>query len=121
MKERFIALMKWIKARLTLQETRAIIAKATGDMFQNWNGDYDPARLIGYGFVLLCGIVFIGLSIYDTIKNHAFNSLAFSTGCVAISGQALAAAWGVRIKQNAEVPMPPPSFADQRERELSGH
>lgn len=117
MKEKLITWLKWLKARLTMEETRKVIAKATGDMFQNWNGDYDPARLIGYGFVLLCGLVFIGLTIYDTLRNHAFNSMAFSGGCVAISGQALAAAWGVKIKQNSETPMPPPSFDDQRNRE----
>lgn len=110
MKEKLMAFMKWLSDAVTLKRTRQLIAKTCGDMFQNWNGDYDPARLIGYGFVLLCGFVFIALTIYDTLKNHAFNSLAFSTGCVAISGQALAAAWGVKLKQNSEVPMPPPDF-----------
>lgn len=110
MKERLVAALHWLHARLTLQKTRALIAKASGDMFQNWNGDYDPARLIGYGFVLVCGLVFIALTIYDTLRNHQFNSLAFSSGSVAISGQALAAAWGVKIKQPAEIPMPPPEF-----------
>jgi hypothetical protein len=110
MKEKLMALMKWLHSRVTFEQTRALIAKTCGDMFQNWNGDYDPARLIGYGFVLLCGFVFIALTIYDTLKNHQFNSIAFSTGSVAISGQALAAAWGVKLKQNSEVPMPPPEF-----------
>jgi hypothetical protein len=110
MSAKFLAFLKWLRDKITMKETRALIAKTFGDMFQNWNGDYDPARLIGYGFVLLCGFVFIALTIYDTLKNHSFNSLAFSGGCVAISGQALAAAWGVKLKQNSEIPMPPPEF-----------
>lgn len=110
MSAKFLAFLQWLRDKVTMKQTRALIAKTCGDMFQNWNGDYDPARLIGYGFVLLCGFVFIALTIYDTLKNHQFNSLAFSTGCVAISGQALAAAWGVKLKQNSEVPIPPPEF-----------
>ena len=110
MNARIKAILQWITDSLTLKRTRQLIAKTCADMFQNWNGDYDPARLIGYGFVLLCGAVFIALTVYDTLKNHQFNSMAFSTGSVAISGQALAAAWGVKLKQNSEVPLPPPSI-----------
>jgi hypothetical protein len=108
MNEKLATLMKWMRDRITLVRTRQVIAKACGDMFQNWNGDYDPARLIGYGWCLLFGMVFIALTVYDTLHNKAFNSMAFSTGGVAIAGQIFAAACGVRVKQNSEVPMPPP-------------
>lgn len=109
MNENLKTSIKWLHERLTWKRTRAVIAKACGDMFANWNGDIDPARLVGYGWVLLFGMVFIALSIYDTLKHQSFNSIAFATGGVAIAGQILAAAWGVRLKQNSEVPMPPPS------------
>ncbi len=83
------------------------IAKVCGDMFTNWNGDVDPARLFPYLFTALCGIVFLWLSWLDTMWHHSFNSMSFSAGAVAIATQFVAAAAGVRIKQSSEVPMPP--------------
>lgn len=106
MNQRIQQILQWLRNRVTLQQTRAMVSKVCGDIFANWNGDIDPARLVGYGFVLLCGNVFLVLSIYDTLVHKSFNSLAFSTGCVAIAGQVLAAAVGVRLKQNSEIPMP---------------
>jgi hypothetical protein len=85
----------------------SFIAKVCGDMFTNWNGDVDPARLFPYLFTALCGIVFLWLSWLDTIWHHNFNSMAFSAGAVAIATQFVAAAAGVRIKQSSEIPMPP--------------
>lgn len=84
------------------------IAKVCGDLFTNWNGDVDPARLFPYLFTAACGIVFLWLSWLDTVWHHSFNSMAFSAGAVAIATQFVAAAAGVRIKQSSEVPMPPP-------------
>lgn len=83
------------------------ISKVCGDMFTNWNGDVDPARLIPYLFCALCGMMFLWLTYLDTIWKHEFNSMAFSAGAVAIGGQFVAAAVGVRIKQSSEIPMPP--------------
>lgn len=83
----------------------SFVAKVLGDMFTSWNGDVDPARLIPY---LLCGcfgVFFLWLTYLDTIWHHAFNSMAFSTGAVAIGAQFVAAAGGVRIKQSSEIPM----------------
>lgn len=99
----------WARAvpYITFAQTRRLTAKTFSDMFTNWNGDVDPARLVGYGFVMLGGLQFLGLSLYDTLKNHAFNYVGFSTGLVAISGAITAAAAGVRWKQMAEAPMPP--------------
>lgn len=100
-------LWAWLKPYVTLRYLRALIKKTFGDMFTNWNGDVDPARLVGYGFVMLGGLEFLGLSLYDTLKNHAFNYIGFSTGLVAISGAITAASAGVRWKQMSEAPMPP--------------
>jgi hypothetical protein len=96
-----------IEPYLTLRSLRQLIKKACGDMFTNWNGDVDPARLVGYGFVILGGAEFLALALYDSLKNHTFNYMGFSTGLVAISGAITAAAAGVRLKQLAEAPMPP--------------
>lgn len=93
---------------ITLAQARRLTVKTFSDMFTNWNGDVDPARLVGYGFVMLGGFQFLALSLYDTLKNHAFNYMGFSTGLVAISGAITAAAAGVRWKQGSEAPMPPP-------------
>ncbi|MBB5409161.1 hypothetical protein HDG34_003102 [Paraburkholderia sp. HC6.4b] len=82
------------------------VARVCEDLFCSWNGDVDPARFFGYGFVMLGGLVFIILSIYDTIKHQTFNSLAFSGGLVAIAGAVTAAAAGVKIKESSEIPMP---------------
>jgi hypothetical protein len=82
------------------------VARVCEDLFCNWNGDVDPARFFGYGFVMLGGLVFIILSIYDTVKHQTFNSLAFSGGLVAIAGAVTAAAAGVKIKESSEIPMP---------------
>jgi hypothetical protein len=85
----------------------AFISKVCGDMFTSWNGDVDPARLIPYILCGLFGIFFLWFTWLDTYWHHAFNSMAFSTGAVAIGAQFVAAAGGVRIKQSSEIPMPP--------------
>jgi hypothetical protein len=95
-----------LKNLVTLANARALLKKTAGDIFTNWNGDVDPARLIGYGFVMLGGLEFLGLTLYDTLRSHHFDSMSFSTGIVAISGSVMAAAGGVRWKQGSEVPMP---------------
>jgi hypothetical protein len=95
-----------LKNLVTLATARALLKKTAGDIFTNWNGDVDPARLIGYGFVMLGGLEFLALTLYDTLRSHHFDSMSFSTGIVAISGSVMAAAGGVRIKQNSEAPFP---------------
>lgn len=85
---------------------KGFVARVCEDLFCSWNGDVDPARFFGYGFVMIGGMVFIVLSIYDTIKHQTFNSLAFSGGLVAIAGAVTAAAAGVKIKESSEIPMP---------------
>jgi hypothetical protein len=105
-------MLQQIKAWVTLAYLRQLTVKMGSDVFTNWNGDFDPARLC-YAFILAESIIFNWLSIYDTYAHKSFNSLAYSTGIVAIGAQIIAAAAGVRIKQPSEVPMPstPPSSA----------
>jgi hypothetical protein len=96
-----------LKNLVTLANTRALIKKTCGDVFTNWNGDVDPARLFGYGFVMLGGFEFLALTLYDTLRSHHFDSMSFSAGMASISAAVMAAAGGVRWKQGSEVPMPP--------------
>lgn len=85
----------------------SIIQKICSDAFTSMNGDIDPARLFGYGFVLLGGIEFLAMTLYMAIKTGHFDTFNFSTGLVGIGGALVAAAAGVFIKKSAEVPLSP--------------
>lgn len=86
----------------------SFIRNICSDVFTSMNGDIDPARLFGYGFVLLGGIEFLAMTTYMAIKTGHFDAINFSTGLVGISGALLAAAAGVYIKKSTEVPLSPP-------------
>ena len=98
-----------LKDMITLAYLRKLTVKMGSDVFTNWNGDFDPARLC-YAFILVDAVIFNWLSIYDTYLHKSFNSMAYSTGCVAIGAQIIAAAAGVRLKQNSEQPFPQGGF-----------
>jgi hypothetical protein len=98
-----------LKDMITLAYLRKLTVKMGSDVFTNWNGDFDPARLC-YAFILADAIIFNWLSIYDTYLHKSFNSMAYSGGCVAIGAQIIAAAAGVRLKQNSEQPFPRNDF-----------
>jgi len=91
---------------IVAQPKTSLFSKVVGDVFTSWNGDVDPARLFGYGFVLLGGMEFLGLTLYMTVKTGHFDALNFSTGLIGISGAIVAAAAGVLIKKSSEMPMP---------------
>ncbi|WP_144106785.1 hypothetical protein [Paraburkholderia sp. BCC1886] len=93
------------KAIITLKRIRHTIWKVCTDCFTNWNGDFDPARLV-YALILLYGLAFLWMSIWDTHVHHVFNQMGFATGASALAVQMIAAAAGVRLKQNAEAPFP---------------
>lgn len=79
------------------------------EVFTSSADEFDPARVFGYGFVLVGGTVFIVLSIYDTMKNGKFDYINYSAGIAAISAALVSAAAGVVIKRTSEKdPNPPP-------------
>ena len=81
------------------------IKRVVSDCATSANGDYDPARVIGYGFVVLGGLFFLGLTVYDTVVKQSFDSGGFASGLLAISGAIVAAGAGVWLKKDTEVPL----------------
>lgn len=87
---------------------KSLFRKVMNDVFTSENGeDIDPARLFGYGFVILGSIEFLLATLYILIKHGTFDAMNFSTGLVGISGALMAAAAGVRIKKDTESPPNP--------------
>jgi hypothetical protein len=81
---------------------RATIAKILSDCFTSQTGDYDPARVIGYGLVSLGALEFMVLSPYITIKDGKFDGLQFCAGLASIGTALVAAAGGVYLKRSTE-------------------
>ena len=78
------------------------LKKVLKDSLTNSVGDYDPARVAGYLVVILGGLAFIGLSIYDTIVNKKFNYEGYAIGLSGVAVTIAGAAAGVWIKKGAE-------------------
>ena len=87
------------------KKKKGFLARVCEDLFCSWNGDVDPARFFGYGFVM-GGLVFIIRFIYDTVRHQTFNSPRILGRTAAIAGAVTAAAAGVKIKESSEIPMP---------------
>lgn len=83
---------------------RTVAATVMKDISTTSSGDYDIARVAGYGVTVLGAVVFLGLSIYDTWANQKFNYEGFSLALTAISIAITGAAAGVWIKKGAERP-----------------
>lgn len=81
-----------------------IFSKVFSDIFTSANGDYDPARVIGYGIVALGSMEYLVLQAYVAIVSKQFDSTSFATGLAGISAALLAAAGGVWIKKSTEIP-----------------
>lgn len=81
-----------------------LISKVIKDCATSANGDYDPARVIGYGIPVLGGIIYLGLEIYMVATTHQFDEIKFATGLAGISAALTAAAAGVWIKKSTEIP-----------------
>lgn len=78
------------------------IRKILHEVFTSSSGEYDPARLWGYGFVILGGTQFLVSEAYILITTGQFNAVEYATGLAAISTALVAAAAGVWIKRKAE-------------------
>ena len=92
-----------------------LIKRVCREVFTSSADEFDPARVFGYGFVLIGGTVFIVLSVYDTMKNGKFDYINYSAGIAAISAALVSAAAGVVIKRTSEKdanPPPPPPSAE---------
>lgn len=83
----------------------SLFKRVMSDISTSANGDFDPARVIGYGFVVISGLVFLGLTIYTTWKTGAFSTVDFTIGVAGLSASITAAAAGVLIKKSTEVPL----------------
>ncbi len=97
---------KHLQTEVTMFPTNSmhLFVKIFTDCTQNQNSEYDPARLIGYGFVLLGGLQFLISEAWITYHTKTFDTSNFSMGLAAISGAICAAAVGVRVKNIAEIP-----------------
>ncbi len=83
----------------------AILRRVLGDCFTSPNGDFDPARVFGYGFVVAAATVFLVLTVYETLTKGVFETEKFSLGVAAIASSIAAVAAGVLIKKSTEVPL----------------
>lgn len=81
---------------------REVFSKVLSDCLTSQAGDYDPARVFGYGIVVLGGLEFLVLSAYSTFKEGKFDSVAFATGLAAVGGALVLAGAGVWIKKTTE-------------------
>lgn len=92
-------MLKWLKIKLNL------FNKVIKDCATAQNGeDYDPARIVGYGVVVLGGLLFLVLTVWSTFHTGKFDGVQFSIGLTGVSGAIAAAAAGVWLKKSTEVP-----------------
>lgn len=66
------------------------------------NETYDPARVFGYGVVVLGAIEYLALSAYQVLHTGVFNVTDYTVGLTGVAGAMAAAAAGVLIKHKAE-------------------
>lgn len=78
------------------------VRKILREVFTSSSGEYDPARLWGYGFCILGGTQYLITSAYVVITTGQFDPVAYATGLAGISTALVAAAAGVWIKRTAE-------------------
>ena len=83
-------------------QTIDLIKRVFRECSTSSGGEYDPARVVGYGFTTIGCFVFLALVIYDTIQKKSFDALNFATGLAGVSSTLAAAAAGVRIKDSTE-------------------
>lgn len=87
----------------SILETLMLVIK---DCSTSANGDYDPARVVGYGITMLGAIEFFVMTAYSTFKTGTFDVVQFSIGLTGVSAALAAAAAGVLIKKSTEITPP---------------
>lgn len=85
---------------------RDVFSKVLSDCMTSQAGDYDPARVFGYGITFLGGLVFLCLSVWIAIKDGKFDGLQFAGGLAAVSASIATAGAGVWLKRSTENPAP---------------
>lgn len=68
---------------------------------------FDPARVIGYGTVVLGALVFFFCVIYIAVVKQEFDASAYAIGMTGIAASIAAAAGGVYMKKTDEIPYDP--------------
>lgn len=68
------------------------------------NGDYDPARIVGYGMSVVGAAVFFFCTIYIVIKTGEFDATNYAIGLGALATVIVSAAGGVVLKKSDEIP-----------------
>ena len=96
---------------MSLKATFNEFKKALKDCFTSANGDYDPARVVGYLVVLLGALIFMGGMVFNTIVDKRFDADAFMKGLSGLSLTMTAAAGGVWIKKSSEITPSPAEVA----------
>lgn len=81
---------------------RGLADMATSDP----NGYTDPARVIGYLFPVISGLVFLVMIVWSSFKNGKFDGIDFAAGVTSISAAIGVASWGVAKKNGTEGPPP---------------
>jgi hypothetical protein len=82
------------------------LGKMVKDCMTSANGDYDPARVVGYLIAVLAVIVFMIGMVVNMLVQHQFDVDAFFKGVVGLSALVTSVAGGVRIKSSTEVQPP---------------
>lgn len=93
-------------------QQHSLFHRVITDMTTTPNMDFDPARVIGYGFALLVGIVFLVLEVWYSFKSGQFNAGEYAAGSASVSMSIVAASAGVLIKKNAEIQPALPQFTE---------
>lgn len=86
----------------------AVFKQAMKEMSTSSAGDYDPARVIGYGTATIGALVFFGCTIYTVILKGEFDGSNYAIGLAGVATAIGAAAGGVLLKKGAEAPYVPP-------------
>jgi hypothetical protein len=81
-----------------------LFKRVLSDCTTSANGDFDPARVVGYSMVLLTYLVWLTVTIYFVVTTGKFDSVAFCRDAATLSTMIFAAAAGVWIKKDTEVP-----------------
>lgn len=87
-----------------LKRFTEVTSKVLNDCLTSANGDYDPARVVGYGIVALGGLIYLVLEVYMVVTTHQFDEIKYSTGLAGVGAALVAAAGGVWLKKSTEVP-----------------
>ncbi|MEL6237026.1 MAG: hypothetical protein AAFO57_00155 [Pseudomonadota bacterium] len=82
----------------------ATIKRLISDCLTGPNGDFDPARVVGYGITMAGGVEFLVLTAYTTLRTGAFDGAQFAIGLTGVGGALAASAAGVWLKKSTEVP-----------------